>query len=129
MTGTPLPTVVHAQTFTIPPSGQLLRFEVPIDIEDGTWVVLRLTDPTAAADERAPAAYRAYGNAIAYTSPFYLDPNGAPSLAEPGQPGRAPPGSVRTAARDGAAPRRSGRCRRGQCCGRAGQQRQQPEGR
>ena len=81
MTGTPLPTVVHAEEFPLPRPGQLLRFTVPIDVEDGRWVVLRISDPRAQPDRRASEAYRRYGNALAYTSPFFLDPEGVPAPA------------------------------------------------
>lgn len=99
MTGTPLPTVVHAQGVTLQPGGGLTRFSAPIDVEDGRWVVLRLSDPAADADDRAPQDYRAYGNALAYASPFYLDPEGlatpAPAPSATGSPGSGSgPGST-----------------------------------
>ena len=78
MTGTPVPTVVHEQQVVL---GVPAAFDVPVDVEDGRWVVLRITDPSAPADSRAPQSYRAYGNALAYTSPFFLEPEGVPAAA------------------------------------------------
>jgi hypothetical protein len=74
MTGSPLPTVVHTQRITVPPSGGLVSFTAPVDAADGRWVVLRLTDPKEKADGRASAAYAPSGGAIAYAAPFFLVP-------------------------------------------------------
>lgn len=54
----------------------VIQFTTPIDVENGRWVILRVTDPAVPADERAPNDYAELGNAIAYTSPFSLDPDG-----------------------------------------------------
>ena len=75
MTGSPLPTVVHTERIRVPEDGRLVDFTAPVDAEDGRWVVLRLTDPSEQADERAPSAYTSSGNAIAYAAPFFLDPD------------------------------------------------------
>ena len=74
MSGSPVPRIVHTERITIPSGGQLLTFEAPIDVEDGRWVVLRLTDPTQPADARAPADYGPSGGGIAYAAPFFLEP-------------------------------------------------------
>lgn len=74
MTGSPAPRIVHTERITVPPGEQLISFEAPVDVEDGRWVVLRLTDPTQPADDRAPAEYGASGGGIAYASPFFLEP-------------------------------------------------------
>jgi hypothetical protein len=39
---------------------------------DGSWLVLRISHPATAADGRADATWNSFGNAIAYTSPFFL---------------------------------------------------------
>ncbi|MDP3712336.1 MAG: hypothetical protein Q8R60_07620 [Mycobacteriales bacterium] len=82
-TGRPLPTVVAQRTVTVPrPSQPVVRFTVPLDVADGRWVVLRICDPSQKADGRATtAAYTTAGNAIAYTSPFFLDPDRAAAAA------------------------------------------------
>lgn len=104
--GTPLPTVVHAQEFVMPAPGKLLTFDVPVDVEDGRWLVLRVTDPSGEPDDRAPDDYRAFGNALAYASPFYLDPDAAveaPAPA-PGPPSPAPSASPAPGGGSGSAP-------------------------
>jgi hypothetical protein len=73
-TGTPLPTVLHSEAFTVPTDGSLISFTAPVDAEAGRWLVLRLSDPAEPADRRAPASYRPFGNAVAYTAPFFLEP-------------------------------------------------------
>jgi hypothetical protein len=45
------------------------------DIADGRWLVVRVTDPARPADPRATGAYSSAGEAIAYASPFFLDPD------------------------------------------------------
>lgn len=90
-TGNPAPTVVDNVEITVPtPDQPVVTFEVPIDVEDGRWVVLRLTDPQLPADGRAPEPYQGLGGAVAYASPFYLDPD-APTPRGDGR-GNAPNG-------------------------------------
>lgn len=74
-TGHPLPAVVHEEDVLVPAAHEPpITFTAPIDRGNGGWVVLRVTDPSAPPDDRAPdGAYRAAGRAIAYASPFYLD--------------------------------------------------------
>lgn len=73
-TGTPLPTVVEIVETVVRRNGTV-RLRVDHSIEDGTWLVLRVTDPAAAADPRATGAYATAGRAIAYSSPFFLTPD------------------------------------------------------
>jgi hypothetical protein len=49
-------------------------FTCDVDIENGRWIALRITDPAEPADERADAQWKGFGNAIAYASPFFLEP-------------------------------------------------------
>ena len=74
MTGSPVPRIVHTERITVPPGEQLVGFEAPVDVEDGRWVILRLTDPASPVDRRAPAEYGSSGGAIAYAAPFFLEP-------------------------------------------------------
>lgn len=74
MTGSPLPTVVHSERVRVPAGGRLISFTAPVDVADGRWVVLRVTDPHEKADGRAPSAYSGSGSAIAYAAPFFLEP-------------------------------------------------------
>lgn len=72
-TGTPMPTIVDTVE-TVARSGGAVRFRVDHRLEDGAWLVLRVTDPAAPADRRATGPYAAAGRALAYSSPFFLTP-------------------------------------------------------
>jgi hypothetical protein len=75
--GGSLPLVAAALDVTLPtPDQPVLSFSAPIDLADGPWAVLRVTDPSLPPDDRAPAAYRRFGEAVAYTSPFFVTPPG-----------------------------------------------------
>jgi hypothetical protein len=79
-TGRPLPVVVHEHAFAVPRDDEpVVTFTAPVDVANGRWLVLRITDADQALDRRAPEAYRRTGGAIAYTSPFFLDPDAAPA--------------------------------------------------
>lgn len=73
--GTSMPTVVTNRTITVPAdTGSVITFSVPLDIADGKWVVLRVTDPSQPADSRARPYWQTFGRAVAYTSPWFLTP-------------------------------------------------------
>jgi hypothetical protein len=73
--GRPLPVVAESVEVRVPrPDQPALGFDVGIDAEEGSWVVLRVTDPAEPADPRSVGEFRAAGDAVAYTSPFYLVP-------------------------------------------------------
>lgn len=76
-TGSPLPTVVHQAAVRVPrPQEPVLRLRVPLDVADGPWVVVRVCDPATPVDGRAAgSAYDGVGGAVAYTAPFFLDPD------------------------------------------------------
>jgi hypothetical protein len=79
-TGRPLPRVVAEHDFLVPRDDQpVVRFTAPVDVEDGRWLVLRITDREQAVDGRAPAAFTGAGGAIAYAAPFFLDPDAVPA--------------------------------------------------
>ena len=68
-----MPTVVDSFDIRYPPGGAPVpTFTTNIDIANGDWVVLRITDPSAPADGRATGEWESFGNAIAYPSPFFL---------------------------------------------------------
>ena len=52
----------------------VVSFTVPLDIADASWIVLRVTDPAGEPDKRANADFAKFGKAIAYASPFYVEP-------------------------------------------------------
>ena len=77
MSGTFMPTVVDSVDVTVPgpddPTG-IIEFTTDIDAANGDWIVLRVTDPAEAADGRAERDWTGFGNALAYASPFFVDP-------------------------------------------------------
>ena len=75
-TGKPLPRIIAQQSVTVPgPDAPVVTFSVPVDVEDGRWVILRICDPSVQADGRATGDYAAAGSAIAYAAPFFLEPS------------------------------------------------------
>ena len=75
-TGRPLPRIIAQQTVTVPgPNEPVVSFSVPVDVEDGRWVVLRICDPSVRADSRSTGDYASAGSAIAYAAPFFLEPS------------------------------------------------------
>jgi hypothetical protein len=77
--GTLMPSISHVENVRVPvsegPSAEpVISFDVPINLSDGGWVVLRVSDPAGPPDGRADATWRSFGNAVAYTSPFFLQP-------------------------------------------------------
>lgn len=74
--GGDLPRVLETFELAVPGAGRpVAHFDVPVKASDTPWLVLRLTDPSVKADSRATGAYATAGNAIAYASPFFLDPS------------------------------------------------------
>ncbi|MEO3745462.1 CehA/McbA family metallohydrolase [Plantactinospora sp. B5E13] len=55
-------------------AGQVTRFTVPLDISDGHWVVLRVSDPTQPNPSPGPAGHPCNDWGVAYTSPWFLQP-------------------------------------------------------
>ncbi len=69
----PLPEIAEAYDFVAGPHRKVFRFQLPVDPDDGKWVVLRITDPEDEPDSRAAGTpYAAFGGAIAYASPLYF---------------------------------------------------------
>ncbi|MGH3923679.1 MAG: hypothetical protein ACRDTT_12565, partial [Pseudonocardiaceae bacterium] len=54
--------------------GEVTRFAVPLDLDDGTWTVLRIADPAAPNGNPGPPGHPANNHALAYTSPWFLEP-------------------------------------------------------
>ncbi|WP_460542525.1 CehA/McbA family metallohydrolase [Glycomyces halotolerans] len=55
-------------------AGDLVEFTVPMDVEDGDWVVLRISDPAAANDQPGPDGHPCNDLGVAYSSPWWLEP-------------------------------------------------------
>jgi hypothetical protein len=72
--GRPLPSLAAEVEVRLPhPDEPVLAFELDLDPAEGSWMVLRVSDPSEPPDPRAPAEYARLGRAVAYTSPFWLD--------------------------------------------------------
>lgn len=80
-----LPEVVLERPFIVPtPDADPVRFDVPLDVADGDWVIVRVSDPaeTDFGDEGGAmevndeaAVFKPWGRAVAYGSPIFLDPD------------------------------------------------------
>jgi hypothetical protein len=54
--------------------GEVARFTVPLNLDDGTWTVLRIADPDTPNGNPGPPGHPANNHALAYTSPWFLEP-------------------------------------------------------
>ena len=68
---TPVPAVVDVVEVRC---DDVTRFAAPMSIDEGDWVVLRIADPEALNGNPGPANHPANNGAIAYTSPWFLEP-------------------------------------------------------
>ena len=76
--GERVPVLAAAEEVRIPAAGEApVCFAVDVDANDGEWLVVRVTDPEAAADAGTPPAYAGLGRSLAYASPIWLDPGTA----------------------------------------------------
>lgn len=55
-------------------AGEVATVDVVLDPADGDWVVLRVSDPTAANATPGPAGHPCNDLGVAYASPWWLDP-------------------------------------------------------
>ncbi|MGW2057718.1 CehA/McbA family metallohydrolase [Streptomyces sp. NPDC001840] len=69
--GTDAPVVADVIETT---SGSLVEFTVPLGVEDGTWVVLRISDPSQPNGQPGPAGHPCNDLGVAYSSPWWLQP-------------------------------------------------------
>jgi hypothetical protein len=75
--GRPMPALAATVEVQLPrPDEPVTAFEVELDPADGDWVVLRVSDPSQAADPRATGRFADVGRGIAYTSPIWLRRSG-----------------------------------------------------
>jgi hypothetical protein len=71
--GANAPTLAKAVEVIVPgPDDPPIAFDVDVDLADGTWMFLRITDPDSAAHPLATGDYIAHGRAVAYTSPWFF---------------------------------------------------------
>lgn len=69
--GTTTPTVVDVIETT---SNTIADFTVPMNVADGNWVVLRVSDPSQPNGSPGPAGHACNDFGVAYTSPWWLQP-------------------------------------------------------
>ncbi|WFE21899.1 CehA/McbA family metallohydrolase [Solwaraspora sp. WMMD937] len=69
--GTSVPTVVDVVDTV---SGSVADFTVPLDVADGDWIVLRVSDPELANPTPGPAGHPCNDFGVAYSSPWWLQP-------------------------------------------------------
>jgi hypothetical protein len=75
--GSLMPALAAAEDVKVPePEDPVVAFETRLDPAEGAWVVLRVSDPAEPPDPRAKGEWAGLGRAIAYSSPFWLDPVG-----------------------------------------------------
>ncbi|GAB4000978.1 hypothetical protein GCM10029992_34850 [Glycomyces albus] len=67
--GTDVPEVVDVIEFEV---GDVAAFTVPLNVDDGDWVVLRIADPAGTNDSPGPDGHPCNDLGIAYTSPWWL---------------------------------------------------------
>jgi hypothetical protein len=58
-------------------AGRVSTFTVPLDLEDGAWVVVRVSDPERRNDTPGPAGHACNDWGAAYASPWWLTPKSA----------------------------------------------------
>lgn len=69
--GTDAPTVAHVEEFQV---GPLIEFDVPVDVADGDWLLVRIADPTQPNATPGPPGHPGNDFGVAYTSPWWLVP-------------------------------------------------------
>ncbi|WBB55601.1 CehA/McbA family metallohydrolase [Verrucosispora sp. WMMD573] len=69
--GTSAPTVVDVVDTV---NGRVTDFTVPLNVADGDWVVLRISDPSLPNGTPGPAGHPCNDFGVAYTSPWWLRP-------------------------------------------------------
>lgn len=69
--GTVVPRVAEVLEFSC---GDAVRFTVPLDVSDGDWVVLRVSDPSQPNGTPGPAGHPCNEFGVAYSSPWWLQP-------------------------------------------------------
>jgi len=55
-------------------AGSVATFTMPLDVADGNWVVLRVSDPSQANPTPGPAGHPCNDFGVAYSSPWWLQP-------------------------------------------------------
>jgi hypothetical protein len=78
--GTDEPTLADELDVTVgPPGSPPLELVADVDATDGEWLFLQIVDPERAAPPTLPARWSSRGGVVAYSSPWWLDPDAAPA--------------------------------------------------
>jgi hypothetical protein len=68
-----MPHLARVEEVTVPgPDEPVIALDVPLDVDESPWAVLRLSDPEAPADEGASGPFASLGDTVAYASPWFL---------------------------------------------------------
>ncbi|MFZ5869446.1 MAG: CehA/McbA family metallohydrolase [Actinomycetota bacterium] len=67
--GEQVPRVTEVVAFTCP---DVVRVRVPVDLAEGDWLVVRISDPAAANASPGPAGHPCNDLGVAYTSPWWF---------------------------------------------------------
>ncbi|MBL7257251.1 PHP domain-containing protein [Actinoplanes sp. LDG1-01] len=67
-------------------SGNVLKFTVPLNVADGDWVVLRVSDPSRDNKSPGPAGHACNDLGLAYSSPWWLTGGSVPAKASTRHP-------------------------------------------
>jgi hypothetical protein len=69
--GVDAPEVVKVVPFDV---GPVLDFRVKVDVEDGDWMLVRISDPDEPNASPGPDGHPCNDLGVAYTSPWWLEP-------------------------------------------------------
>jgi len=74
--GPSLPLLAAVHDVRVPSAGEpAVSFPVEVDVDDGRWAVVRVSDPGSPADAGTPQPYAELGRSLAYASPFWFQPH------------------------------------------------------
>ncbi|GAA4365203.1 hypothetical protein GCM10023146_06730 [Nocardioides caricicola] len=69
--GAAAPTVAHVEDFLV---GPVVELDVPVDVADGDWFLVRVADPSQRNATSGPEGHPGNDFGVAYTSPWWLEP-------------------------------------------------------
>lgn len=81
--GTAVPEVVEVRHLE---AGNVVAFTVPLDVSDGDWVLLRVSDPARDNPTPGPDGHACNDFALAYSSPWWLTGGSVPAKASTRDP-------------------------------------------
>jgi hypothetical protein len=73
--GNVLPRILTSQPFRVPDADdRLVTVTAEVNADEASWVLVRISDRSRPADPRASGPYASLGEAVVYSSPFWIDP-------------------------------------------------------